>query len=487
MIFLDELIRGFAAFMEDLNALLCDRLGLAVLIFAGAFLSLRLRFFQFFHIRLWLSATLGKIIKRRGVRQSCEGAVSQWGALCTALGATVGVGNIAGVASAIISGGPGAVFWMWIAALLGMVTSYCENALAVFYRTKNKRGETVGGAMYYLRDGLKAKKTGLFLGSLFAFSCIVASFGIGGAGQVGAVVLNLGAVVPHGGKLFALTVGIALALTVGAVLLGGIKRASAYSERIVPAMVFIYSLCAIIIILQNHVRAGAAFRAIFRHAFGLRQAAGGMLGYAIKTAVATGFKRGVFSNEAGMGSATLINASANTREPAEQGMWGIFQVFIDTIIMCSLTALATLSSGLIDLESGQTVSGSTALVSEAFSMAFGRIGALFIAISVLLFAFSTIIGWSVLGGRAWEFIFGEESLYIYKFLFAGSIVPASVANLEGIWLFCDTANALMIIPNLTGVLLLSPTVLKITENYLARKRGKKIPPLTAAQKRYIRK
>ncbi len=296
--------------------------------------------------------------------------------------------------------------------------------------------------------------------------------------------MNVGEVInAENSQLSALIIGVLLSLGVGAVIIGGARRASALAEKVVPAMVLLYSLCAVLVILANRERVVAVFSSIFRHAFSLRSAGGGAVGFSVKTAITVGFRRGVFSNEAGMGSSAVINSSAETKEPVEQGMWGMFQVFVDTIIMCTLTAVAALSSGLIDLDSGKaSATAGDALISRAWETVFGEWGSVFIGISVLFFAFSTIIGWSVLGVRAWEFLFGGENLYIYRFLFVGAIVPAAVANLEGVWLFCDIANALMIIPNLTGVLLLSPRVRKITRNYLARRRQSKILPLVSAEK-----
>ncbi len=449
---------GFLSFLSDLGTLL--------LLLSGAFLTLKFRFFQITKIKVWLIGTLKNIRNEDKEKTAAAGAVSQKSVLCSALGKAVGVGNIAGVASALIMGGAGAIFWMWVAAFIGMITSYCENTLGAFYRQKNERGEMVGGATYYLRDGV-GKRLGAALSVMFALGCIIASFGIGNAAQIKAAVDNLGV---SGNKGLSLLVGVLFALF-AFVAAGRMKKAAAASEKIVPFMVALYCLCTAAVILLNIKRLSSAFRAIFRYALGGRAIAGGAAGTSVRIALKVGVNRGVFSNEAGMGSSTLFSGSSNS-PCAEQGFLGVFQVFIDTIVMCSLTALAALTSPLFDLNSGTFMRTSgEALMKNVFSLTFGWFGAGFLAISVVLFAFSTIIAWSAVGARAWEFLFGCDSLYIYRFLFLGSIIPAALAQNDSIWLFCDSANALMIIPNLLGVLILTPTVLKLTRDYLKSRKN----------------
>ncbi len=471
--------------LNTVNNFLWNGIGLWLLIFAGIFLSLTFKFFQL-RLPFIFKKTVGSLFGGRR-----HDTVSPFAAVCTALGATVGVGNIAGVASAITLGGPGAVFWMLAAALLGMITAYTEDALAVFYR-KREGGEWRGGAMIYLRDGLGAHKGFKAIAKVFAIifsaATVAASFGIGNAAQIKAVCSNFPAAFPisgvggiriFGADLYSLLLASAVAVAAGCVILGGARKTATLAERLVPAMVALFVLGALAVIFFNYFRLLPAITAIFKFAFSGRAAAGGAVGYTVRSAISYGFKRGVFSHEAGMGSATIISSAADTREPAEQGMWGMFQVFVDTVVMCTLTALCVLCSGLVDLKSGAPVlplSGER-LVSEAFSLSFGDIGAAFIAVSVLLFTFSSIVGWSYFGCRAWEFLFGKKSAFVYKWFFIAFIVPAAALELDSVWTLCDLSNALMILPNLSGVLLLSPVAVKLTHNYLARERGEKLPPM----------
>lgn len=443
---------GILEFISDFGA--------ALLLCAGAFLTLRFRFFQITKIKAWAFETLKSIRKEDRKKAASEGAVSAGSVLCSALGKAVGVGNIAGVASALTIGGAGAIFWMWVAAFLGMITSYCENALGAYYRQKNEHGEMVGGATHYLRHGVGGR-IGAVLAVVFSIGCVVASFGIGGAAQIKAAVDNLGV---SGSKRLSLLLGALFAVFAFAAA-GKMKKAAVLGEKIVPVMVLLYCLCTAAIIALNIKRLSFAFRAIFRNAFGSRALAGGTAGASLRVTLRTGVNRGVFSNEAGMGSSTLLSGSSCS-PAAEQGFIGVLEVFIDTIVMCSLTALAALTSPLFNPESGRfSVFSGGALIKSVFLGSLGPFGGIFLSLSVALFAFSTVIAWSAVGARAWEFLFGCESLYIYRFLFLGSLVPAALAKSDSVWLFCDSANALMIIPNLLGVLILTPTVKELTRQY----------------------
>lgn len=327
-------------------------------------------FFQFGHFRYWLRNTIGAIFTDRDITAHTEKndkAISQFQSLCTALAATIGTGNIVGVATAILSGGPGAIFWMWAMAILGMMTNYSENVLGIFYRRKNADGEWSGGAMYYLADGLGSKKgckkLGRVLAVLFACFCVLASFGIGNMSQINSIAGNLNAAfqVPN------LLTGILLAVLSALVILGGLKRVAAVTEKVVPLMALFYILGALTVVLTHVTAIPAAFAAIFKGAFAMQAAGGGVLGYGVSRAITWGFKRGAFSNEAGLGSSVMVHASSNVKEPVQQGMWGIFEVFADTIVVCTLTALVLLTSGFVDLNTGRMlteVQGS-ALVGEA--------------------------------------------------------------------------------------------------------------------------
>ena len=451
---------------------------LILLIGTGIIMTVTTKFFQFSHFGHWIKETIGSLFKKKDILKSDDkNSISQFQALCTALSATIGTGNISGIAYAITMGGPGAVFWMWIAAIVGMMTNYSENVLGIFFRRRNSKGEWSGGAMYYLRDGLGSKKhckqIGKILAVLFSIFAVMASFGIGNMGQVVSIkesVLTVFSIT--GNTLYdSLILGALLVIVAALVIIGGIIRIARANERIVPFMAIFYIVGALAIIIMNINMVGPAFASIFTNAFSLEAAAGGVGGYVIKQAITWGFKRGVFSNEAGLGSSVMVHSASNVKEPVTQGLWGIFEVFVDTIIVCTLTALVILTSGVVDLHTGASISGSTnlALAAEAFQHSFGTFGGIFIAIAVTLFAFSTVLGWSFYGTKAWEFLFGTKSTILYKVVFLAVIVAGSTLNADLAIDLSDTFNGLMAIPNLIGVLTLSGTVIAITNNYSRRK------------------
>ena len=462
---------------------------LILLAFVGILMTCLTRFFQVSHFSHWVKMTVGAIFKDKNVvGHTKDKSISQFQSLCTALAATVGTGNIVGVAGAIIVGGPGAVFWMWLIAFFGMMTNYSENVLGIYYRRKNKTGEWSGGAMYYLRDGLGSKKgckyIGKILAVLFAVFCFIASFGIGNMTQVNSISGNMASVF---GVPTWLT-GIVILIIGGLVIVGGLKRIASVTEKIVPFMVVIYIVGSLIILVTNISQIGTVFAAIFRGAFAAKSAGGAVVGYGIKLAIEQGMKRGVFSNEAGLGSSVMVHSNSNVSEPVRQGMWGIFEVFADTIIVCTLTAFSILSSGLVDLETGVTLTEynglaltKSNLVSTVFSMHFGKIGAAFLAIAIMLFAFSTVLGWSHYGTKACEFLFGEKLTIIYRVIFVIAIFGGAVMGDNLAWELADTFNGMMMLPNLIGVLVLSPLVCKITKNYVDRVlRHKKVKPMLSA-------
>ena len=395
---------------------------LVLLVGTGILMTILTKFFQLSHLGHWFKNTVGGIFHDKHVTKHTEAgdqSISQFQSLCTALAATIGTGNIVGVASALVAGGPGAIFWMWVVAFFGMMTNYSENVLGIYYRRRNSKGEWSGDAAF----SIPATVTGI-------------------------VLVIIGALV----------------------IVGGLKRIAAVTEKLVPFMAIAYVIGALVIFFANISHVGAVFTAIFKGAFGLRAVGGGIVGSGVKLALTWGMKRGVFSNEAGLGSSVMVHSSSNVKEPVRQGMWGIFEVFADTMVVCTLTAFAVLSSGLIDLDTGAVlvdVSGS-ALVGQAFATVFGSFGPAFIAIAILLFAFSTVLGWSHYGSKACEYLFGTKSTIVYKVAFVLMIFIGCTMNLGLAWDMSDTFNGLMAIPNLIGVIALSPVVMKITKNYVAR-------------------
>ncbi|MFI3237315.1 MAG: alanine/glycine:cation symporter family protein [Lachnospiraceae bacterium] len=478
------MIDKIASINSSINGIVWGVPVLSLLILTGVLMTVLTKGFQFSHVAHWMKTTIGSIFDKNVSGKNEEKAsISQFQALCTALAATVGVGNIAGVATAIVSGGPGAIFWMWIAALFGTMTNFSENVLGIYYRRKNVDGEWAGGAMYYLSDGVGSykgcKQVGKVLAVLFSLFAIMASFGIGNASQVNTIASNMTSAF----GIPSVLTGIVLMVLAGLVIVGGIKRIASVTEKVVPTMVVLYLVGALVVVLANASLIGSAFEAIFAFAFGFRALGGAAIGVAVKSAVTWGFKRGVFSNEAGLGSSVMVHSASNVKEPVRQGMWGIFEVFADTIVVCTLTALVILTSGCIDLTTGEmlTASEGSVLVSDAFAGVFGYAGSAFIAIAILLFAFSTVLGWSYYGTKAWEYLFGTKSTMLYKIVFVAFIFVGATMSLSLAWDISDTFNGLMAIPNLIGVLALSPLVIKITKNYVQRNlKGEDVAPILNA-------
>jgi len=500
MAFLDRL----TDINNEINTFVWVTLGLALLIGTGVLMTCLTKFFQVIHIRHWFKETLGSLFNKKVSAHTGEKAsISQFQALCTALAATVGVGNIAGVAAAIVSGGPGAIFWMWVAAFFGMMTNFSENVLGIFYRRK-VGGEWAGGAMYYLRDGLGAKKgykwIGKILAVLFACFSVLASFGIGNMGQVNKIVVNFesafeipalsNVVLYEGVTLYSLLIGVALMILAAVILLGGLQRIANVAEKIVPVMIVLFIVGSLVIIGIHCNQLGAAFGAIFSGAFTGKAAWGGAVGITLKQVVTWGFKRGVFSNEAGLGSSVMVHSNSNVREPVRQGMWGIFEVFVDTMVVCTMTALVILTSGVVDLQTGHLVAGAgddATLVAAAFRGTYGTIGEMFIAVAILLFAFTTVLGWSQYGSKAVEYLGGQRAKNIYKVVFVVLILSGALLTSSLAWDISDTFNGLMMIPNLIGVLALSGQVRKITQNYVDRRiRGKDVAPMLSYDPRIQR-
>jgi len=487
-------MQAFLEKLNEVNSVINDfvwvKIGLVLLIATGILMTCCTKCFQISHLKHWWQNTIGSMFDKKVIGHTKEkGAISPFQALCTALAATIGTGNIAGVAAAICIGGAGSVFWMWVAAFFGMMTNYSENVLGIYYRRKNPLGEWSGGAMYYLKDGLGKKKgmklVGSVLAVLFCIFTMLASFGIGSMGQVNKIVANIvsafdipalsGVEVMDGISLYNVIIGVAIMILTALIVLGGLKRIASVAEKIVPFMVVLFVAGSLVIIGINYAAILPAFKAIFVNAFSPEAFVGGGIGVVISKVVTQGFKRGVFSNEAGLGSSVMVHSSSNVKEPVKQGMWGIFEVFFDTFVVCTMTAIVVLSTGFIDLTTGAPMAGANGdtLVSEAFGKFFGAPGTWFVAIAMLFFAFTTVLGWSQYGSKAVEYLFGTKGVKVYKVIFVVMIISGAVMEGGLAWDLSDTFNGLMMIPNLIGVVALFPLVLKITNNYIDRKIKKK--------------
>ena len=479
------------------NGFVWGWVGLILLLGTGLIATLATKVFQVSHLNHWWSNTIGSLFHKDVIGHTKEkGAISPFQALCTALAATVGTGNIAGVAAAICVGGAGAVFWMWVAAFLGMMTNYSENVLGIFFRRRNANDEWSGGAMYYLQDGLGKKKHCKYIGKvlavLFCIFTMLASFGIGSMGQVNKSVANVAEAfdvsslssikVFSGVSLYNIILGAVIMVLVALITLGGLKRIASVAEKIVPFMVVLFVAGSVVVIGVNYANILPAFKAIFVNAFKPEAFVGGTLGSAIMLAAQQGFKRGVFSNEAGLGSSVMVHSNSNVKEPVKQGMWGIFEVFADTMIVCTMTALVVLTSGVFNAKTGAVAEGlnDATLVGGAFNTVFswGNIGQKFIAVAMFLFAFTTVLGWSHYGSKAWEYLFGAKTTIIFKIIHVCTVIFGAVLTSSLAWDISDTFNGLMMMPNLIGVIVLIPLVVKITKNYVDRKiKGKDVEPL----------
>lgn len=490
---MEAFLNNVANINDKINSFIWGYPGVILLIGTGILMTVLTKVFQISHIGHWCKKTIGGVFSKDSHDKSDRGAISQFQALCTALSATIGTGNIAGVASAICIGGPGAVFWMWIAAFFGMMTNYSENVLGIYFRRKNQNNEWSGGAMYYLQDGLGSKKGFKSISKILAvvFSCfaILASFGIGNMGQVNKIVANMENAFFSGLNLkpvyssvtvATIILGVVLMVVGTLIIIGGLKRVAAVAEKVVPFMAIAYIIGCLIVCGVNVKLLGSAFLSIFKFAFGVKAVVGGAAGIAIKTIIKQGCKRGVFSNEAGLGSSVMVHSNSNVKEPVKQGMWGIFEVFADTFIVCTMTALVVLTSGYIDLSTGIVNEGTNdaTLVADAFATVFGAPGKWFIAVAVLLFAFTTVLGWSHYGSKSVEYLFGLTGVRIYRVIFCLMIVSGALMTSSLAWDISDTFNGLMMVPNLIGVIALCPLVSKITKNYLDRKiKNKDIEPI----------
>ena len=435
----------------------------------GLYLSIRTRFLQIRKFPYSMKVTLGRMMKKK---EASDGALTPFQAVCTALAATVGTGNVAGVAGAIAIGGPGAVFWMWISALLGMCTKFAEVTLAVHFRETNAQGDLVGGPMYYIKNGLDKKWH--FLAYLFAAFGVLAVFGTGNATQVNTITTaidsalsSFNALPADAVKLVNLIIGVALAIIIALILIGGIKRIGNVTSKLVPFMAIMYIVLALGVIFFHIKSVPAVFASIIEGAFNPASVTGGVVG-SFFMSMKKGVSRGIFSNEAGLGTGSIAHACADTKKPVKQGFFGIFEVFVDTIIICTMTALVILCSG-VPVNYGEAAGAE--LTISGFTAVYGNWVSIFTAVAMCCFAFSTIIGWGLYGTRCIEFLFGSRSNKPFMVLYSLTAIVGATMNLGLMWSIAETFNGLMVIPNLIAVFLLSGVVVKMTKEYFAKENG----------------
>jgi len=443
------------ALIKEINSLAWGIPMLALIGVTGVFLTLGLKAFPIRNIGKGFS-----LLWQRRSASSGEGDISGFNALMTSLSATIGTGNIAGVATAIAMGGPGALFWMWIIALVGMATKYAEAVLAVHYREKDDNGMHVGGPMYYIKNGLGDNWR--WMAAVFAFFGMLAGFGIGNGVQANSVAdaLHTTFDIPE------LASGIILAIVAGMVLLGGIKRIATVAGKVVPFMALAYVLGGIVLLIIYIDKIPEALELIFTHAFTPISAAGGFAGAGVMMAIQFGIARGIFSNEAGLGSAPIAHAAAKTDNPVQQGTIAMLGTFIDTIIICSITGLVIIASGawqMIDPSTSAAYSGAS-LTSAAFGGGLPGIGEYIVTFGLMIFAFTTLLGWSFYGEKCAEYLFGVKSILPFRIIWVIAIPVGATFQLDLAWLVADTLNALMALPNLVALLLLSPVVFKLTRD-----------------------
>ncbi|MBR0159806.1 MAG: sodium:alanine symporter family protein [Oscillospiraceae bacterium] len=463
-------MENFVAAIERINGAVNNfawgPLMLLLLVGTGVFLTVKVGWLQVTHFGRILKNTVGTLFRKDQKKTDHGANISPFQAVSTALAGTVGTGNIAGVTGAIFTGGAGAVFWMWVAAFFGMVTKYAEIVLAMKYRVKDENGVYHGGPMYYIENGIG--KNWKWLAIIFCLLGGLASFGIGNIAQsseIAGALTDLFHIPP-------LVTGILIAIVVALVTLGGIKRIGAVTSLLVPFMSVFYILAGIVLIIMRIGQIPAAFAQIFAGAFSFKSVGGGLFGYTIMMAMRQGFARGVFSNEAGLGSAPIAHAASSTEEPCEQAIWGVFEVFIDTIVICSITAFAVILSGVLDASGGLGAFASKgAAAASAFNAILpGTLGGKIIELSLLFFALSTILSWAYYGENCWGYLTGNNKtvVLIYKVVFSLVCIVGAVGSGTLMWDIADTLNGLMAIPNLLALLMLSGVVAKLTKDYFSK-------------------
>ena len=451
-----------------LNSFIWGVPAMTCIIGVGLYLAIRTGFLQIRKFGYALKNTVGRMFRKQ---EAADGSITPFQAVCTALAATVGTGNIAGVAGAIAIGGPGAVFWMWISALLGMGTKFAEVTLAVHYRERNDKGDYVGGPMYYIKNGLGQKW--IWLAYMYAFFGVCAVFGTGNATQVNTItaavntaLINYGMLTPDSTAGSNLIIGVFICIIVALILIGGVKRIGKVTEKLVPVMALLYVVLGLGLIAIKFTQVPAVFASIFQGAFRPAAVTGGVVG-SFFISMQKGVSRGIFSNEAGLGTGSIAHACADTQEPVKQGMFGIFEVFMDTIVICTMTALVILLSG-VNVPYGQTAGAE--LTISGFTTVYGNWVSIFTAIAMCCFAFSTIVGWGLYGARCAEFLFGSKILLPFNIAYSLVSIVGATVNLGLIWGISDTFNGFMTVPNLIAVFLMTPVVLKLVKEHFAKEK-----------------
>ena len=459
------MIETITAVNQAVNQFIWGVPAMVCIIGVGLLLSVRTGFLQIRKFPYTIKTTIGRMFRKK---DASDGAITPFQAVCTALAGTVGTGNIAGVAGAIAIGGPGAVFWMWCSALLGMCTKFAEVTLAVHFRERSETGEWVGGPMYYIKNGLSKKWH--WLAYLFAAFGVLTVFGTGNATQVNTIttainsaLLNYNVISESAVSTSNLIIGIIIAILIAMILLGGIKRIGHVTEKLVPFMALLYILLGLGVILLNIQNVPAVFASIFRGAFQPRAVTGGIV-LSMFTSLKKGVSRGIFSNEAGLGTGSIAHACADTKKPVKQGMFGIFEVFTDTIVICTLTALVILCSG-VAVDYGKAAGAELTIL--GFTSTYGSWVSIFTAVAMCCFAFSTAVGWGLYGARCIEFLFSEKVIKPFMVIYSLVAILGATANLGLMWSIAETFNGLMAIPNLIALFLLSGTVVKLTKEYFA--------------------
>ena len=442
-------------FLNTLNGIVWGWPMLALIALTGLFLTIGLKAYPIRHLKT------GFVELWQGRHKHGEGEISGFNALMTSLSATIGTGNIAGVATAVAMGGPGAIFWMWIIALVGMATKYSEAVLAVRFREQNEQGHFVGGPMYYIRNGLGPKFK--WLAVAFAFFGMLAGFGIGNGVQANSVADAMSHISPDGTGIPEWVTGLVVAALVGLVLIGGIRRISDVAGKLVPFMAITYVIAGVVLLGIYANEIPAALELIVTHAFTPISAAGGFAGATVWAAIRFGVARGVFSNEAGLGSAPIAHATATTDSPVRQGTIAMLGTFIDTIIICTITGLVIVASG-----AWQTGASGASLTASAFDAGLPVIGQYIVTLGLAVFAFTTIIGWSFYGERCTEYLFGIKAVPVFRLIWVAAIPIGATQELNAAWLIADTLNAMMALPNLVALILLSPVVFGLTREYLQK-------------------
>ncbi len=449
-----SLLSAISSILSKIDDVVWGPVIIVLILGTGLYLTLGLRFLS------WIEIPRGFRLMWHGRKHRTDitGELSPFAALMTALAATVGTGNIAGVATAIFTGGPGALFWMWCTAMVGMATKFAESTLAMKYREITPAGNVVGGPMYFIKNGLG--KNWMWLGTLFAVFGGLAGFGIGNMTQAN----SISSALETSFQLPTWVTAIILFVLTGAVFLGGVRRIGAVSSKVVPLMAALYIVCALIIVFKNLDQLPVIFSLVLREAFTPTAAQGGFAGATVMMAIRFGVARGIFSNEAGLGSAAIAQAAAACDNPVKMGLIGMLGTFIDTIIVCSMTGFAILVTG--SWTSGKT---GVPLTSYAFDQAFPGYGNYIVAVCLILFAFTTILGWCVYSERCWIYLFGDKAQFPFRCVFTLAVPVGAVATLDNVWTLADILNALMAVPNLIGLILLSPALFAMVKEYRTSK------------------